>query len=200
MNGVDDPRFTATLDLIRRAGASEIQIRYSGKAEGAEDDVTPRERRLAEALEATRGALHQACLKIGSTDGFRDTFAAAGKALEPADDDPSPVFWMVAARIRFLDGQVGYEVQAALDPATAAVRLAKRIIGGSVCVHCKRGVSVSERWGEAPPDTGDCWYVFDPELETFRRSCEGEAKVGRNEPCLCGSGRKFKHCHGAPHS
>ena len=21
-------------------------------------------------------------------------------------------------------------------------------------------------------------------------------KVGRNEPCLCGSGRKYKHCHG----
>jgi preprotein translocase subunit SecA len=24
-----------------------------------------------------------------------------------------------------------------------------------------------------------------------------ERKVGRNEPCPCGSGRKFKHCHGA---
>ena len=22
------------------------------------------------------------------------------------------------------------------------------------------------------------------------------AKIGRNEPCPCGSGRKFKHCHG----
>jgi uncharacterized protein len=24
-----------------------------------------------------------------------------------------------------------------------------------------------------------------------------EAKVGRNDPCPCGSGRKFKKCHGA---
>lgn len=24
------------------------------------------------------------------------------------------------------------------------------------------------------------------------------AKVGRNEPCPCGSGRKYKRCHGAP--
>jgi preprotein translocase subunit SecA len=24
-----------------------------------------------------------------------------------------------------------------------------------------------------------------------------DRKVGRNEPCPCGSGRKFKHCHGA---
>jgi preprotein translocase subunit SecA len=23
-----------------------------------------------------------------------------------------------------------------------------------------------------------------------------EAKVGRNEPCPCGSGKKYKHCHG----
>jgi preprotein translocase subunit SecA len=22
------------------------------------------------------------------------------------------------------------------------------------------------------------------------------AKVGRNEPCPCGSGKKYKHCHG----
>jgi preprotein translocase subunit SecA len=24
----------------------------------------------------------------------------------------------------------------------------------------------------------------------------GVPKVGRNEPCPCGSGKKFKHCHG----
>jgi len=29
--------------------------------------------------------------------------------------------------------------------------------------------------------------------ETFKRS---EKKVGRNEPCPCGSGKKFKQCHG----
>ena len=26
-----------------------------------------------------------------------------------------------------------------------------------------------------------------------------DAKRGRNDPCTCGSGRKWKHCHGAPH-
>ena len=35
----------------------------------------------------------------------------------------------------------------------------------------------------------------DPEIAgTFVRS---ERKVGRNEPCPCGSGKKFKNCHGA---
>jgi preprotein translocase subunit SecA len=24
----------------------------------------------------------------------------------------------------------------------------------------------------------------------------GERKVGRNDPCPCGSGKKFKQCHG----
>ncbi len=31
-------------------------------------------------------------------------------------------------------------------------------------------------------------------VATVRRAAP---KVGRNEPCPCGSGRKFKHCHGA---
>ncbi len=26
---------------------------------------------------------------------------------------------------------------------------------------------------------------------------DGQRKIGRNEPCPCGSGKKFKHCHGA---
>ncbi len=30
--------------------------------------------------------------------------------------------------------------------------------------------------------------------ETFRRD---QPKVGRNDPCPCGSGKKYKHCHGA---
>jgi preprotein translocase subunit SecA len=25
-----------------------------------------------------------------------------------------------------------------------------------------------------------------------------EKKVGRNDPCPCGSGKKYKHCHGKP--
>jgi preprotein translocase subunit SecA len=23
-------------------------------------------------------------------------------------------------------------------------------------------------------------------------------KIGRNDPCFCGSGKKYKHCHGSP--
>ena len=34
--------------------------------------------------------------------------------------------------------------------------------------------------------------VADP-VSTFVRV---ERKIGRNEPCPCGSGKKYKHCHG----
>ena len=39
----------------------------------------------------------------------------------------------------------------------------------------------------------DCDHEHAPQ-EPFRRSAP---KLGRNDPCHCGSGRKFKKCHGA---
>ena len=42
-----------------------------------------------------------------------------------------------------------------------------------------------ENEGEAPPP------------ESAQPLTRSEPKVGRNEPCPCGSGKKYKHCHGA---
>jgi preprotein translocase subunit SecA len=36
-----------------------------------------------------------------------------------------------------------------------------------------------------------------PTLESAGTFVRSERKVGRNEPCPCGSGKKYKHCHGA---
>jgi preprotein translocase subunit SecA len=36
-----------------------------------------------------------------------------------------------------------------------------------------------------------------PPAESSGTFVRGERKVGRNEPCPCGSGKKYKHCHGA---
>ncbi len=33
----------------------------------------------------------------------------------------------------------------------------------------------------------------DPQAQPYVR---GDRKVGRNEPCPCGSGKKYKQCHG----
>jgi len=36
--------------------------------------------------------------------------------------------------------------------------------------------------------------IVDEDHETYRRN---QPKVGRNDPCPCGSGKKYKQCHGA---
>jgi preprotein translocase subunit SecA len=59
-------------------------------------------------------------------------------------------------------------------------------LGAPPAADGRRGAGVGPLDAPLPP----------PELpgSTFVRS---ERKVGRNEPCPCGSGKKYKHCHGA---
>ncbi len=38
--------------------------------------------------------------------------------------------------------------------------------------------------------------VASPEGQDFRQSARAMPKIGRNETCPCGSGKKYKHCHG----
>ena len=33
--------------------------------------------------------------------------------------------------------------------------------------------------------------------EVGEQTAEPSHKIGRNEPCPCGSGKKYKHCHGS---
>jgi uncharacterized protein len=42
-------------------------------------------------------------------------------------------------------------------------------------------------------DLRDVWKTIGPRVETVRKPAE----PGRNDPCWCGSGKKFKKCHGA---
>jgi uncharacterized protein len=42
-------------------------------------------------------------------------------------------------------------------------------------------------------DLRQLWKSLGPRVETVRK----EAAPGRNDPCPCGSGKKFKKCHGA---
>jgi uncharacterized protein len=51
-----------------------------------------------------------------------------------------------------------------------------------------------ERLPEATQEVYDHLDACRPKAEPIRRDAD---KVGRNDPCPCGSGRKFKRCHGA---
>lgn len=42
-------------------------------------------------------------------------------------------------------------------------------------------------------DLRELWQTMGPKVETIRK----EATPGRNDPCPCGSGKKYKKCHGA---
>ena len=46
----------------------------------------------------------------------------------------------------------------------------------------------------APTETGEVQTLAEPDLK--RSGAEEVPRVGRNDPCPCGSGKKYKHCHG----
>jgi preprotein translocase subunit SecA len=55
----------------------------------------------------------------------------------------------------------------------------------------------------APTDTGEVQSTLDeatarqrPVAAAAMAAAGGMPRVGRNDPCPCGSGKKFKHCHG----
>jgi preprotein translocase subunit SecA len=60
-----------------------------------------------------------------------------------------------------------------------------------------RGESITNVTYSAPSETGDVQTTtaastFEPRMA----SASDVPRVGRNEPCPCGSGKKYKHCHG----
>jgi hypothetical protein len=126
---------------------------------------------------------------------------------DEGESDEQRTVWMAIA-----EWPHGWDAGAGTTPARAAMRLLDQVIDGGACAHCGRPTGVTDHWESGMPlAAAVCWYVFDPETEKFRRSCEGETEgrgtlygmgpegpVGRNDPCPCGSGRKWKKCHGAP--
>ena len=72
------------------------------------------------------------------------------------------------------------ERQARLQRQMRTVHAAPPAIGGGV------------QEAEADPVTGEA--AKPAQATPFVRE---ERKVGRNQPCPCGSGKKYKHCHGA---
>jgi preprotein translocase subunit SecA len=59
-----------------------------------------------------------------------------------------------------------------------------------------RGEAISNVTYSAPTETGEVQTVVDPGTVRLATGADAFARVGRNEACPCGSGKKFKHCHG----
>ena len=62
----------------------------------------------------------------------------------------------------------------------------------------QRGENIANITYTAPTETGDVGAVLDEETVRTRQAMPGAdlPRVGRNEPCPCGSGKKYKQCHG----
>ncbi|MBK8665016.1 MAG: preprotein translocase subunit SecA [Burkholderiales bacterium] len=65
----------------------------------------------------------------------------------------------------------------------------------------QRGERVTNVTYTAPSETGEAETLPEAQLRGAAALGVGAAaavpRVGRNEPCPCGSGKKYKHCHGA---
>jgi preprotein translocase subunit SecA len=106
---------------------------------------------------------------------LREMTTAQLNRVEVAFEPPPP---MEALEVSHADALAYPDraINAAFGPASAAPavsRAAKPVFGAS-------GVDAAETLVREPPE---------------ERAVYG--KVGRNQPCPCGSGKKYKHCHGA---
>lgn len=86
------------------------------------------------------------------------------------EDDGPPVVWYAVAE---WTGNRA-EAAASIHPVRAVLRLCEEVIDGGECTHCRRRTIFAADTDTAFLDEMGCVYAWDPELATFRRSCEGD--------------------------
>lgn len=89
-------------------------------------------------------------------------------------DDVEPTIWLSVCTHN-VNGEKVYDVGAGLNPLQATCRLVDQLVDGAICTHCHKPTGVVHHHEDEPAFAFICWYVYDPELKTFRRSCEGDA-------------------------
>jgi hypothetical protein len=66
------------------------------------------------------------------------------------------------------------------------------IMGDLAVTNFNRKTTLSYR----APSAGEIDFVKDMNMKSFEEPSARVPKVGRNDPCPCGSGKKYKKCHG----
>ena len=101
----------------------------------------------------------------------REAFMLFGQLLDSVKNDVTRVLMNV-------------RVQSAEQMAAAAEQLEER------------AEQIANVTYTAPTETGETETIADAAIAAAARPAGEVARVGRNEPCPCGSGKKYKHCHG----
>jgi len=78
-----------------------------------------------------------------------------------------------------------------IDPSTGEDEMALAMAGAETLARHGIGGAVSTAAAQAAPGA-----IVAPAAERNPNDPTTWGKVGRNEACPCGSGKKFKHCHG----
>lgn len=98
------------------------------------------------------------------------------------DDEQNPIVWVAVAEFSVIDGKItghgkinAHQAGGGLDPLSAIFALCRACLDRrGLCVHCQRNTMFDETFDPQPLSEFYCWYQWDPELKTFRRSCEGD--------------------------
>ena len=116
----------------------------------------------------------------------REAFEMFGAMLEQVKHDTISIL----TRIR-IQGEQDLDDEEERKRAAAAMRF--QHAQASALASPPQGQQPAAGQGQAGPTSGTPAPAPAPRPETFKR--DGR-KVGRNEPCPCGSGKKYKQCHG----
>ena len=73
---------------------------------------------------------------------------------------------------------------------TVRIQTQEEVVHAAEAIE-ERGAGISNVTYTHPSDDGS--VVEEGDVAVL---AEQVPKVGRNEPCPCGSGKKYKHCHG----
>jgi len=84
----------------------------------------------------------------------------------------------------------------AAAPQADALSYAHESLSGSDAIAAAGGNGGADARA-VQPDLASGLVGGTSSVTTGQRTVAAEQKVGRNDPCWCGSGKKFKKCHGA---
>ena len=174
-----------------------------------EAELSPEQARARELIARRQAAINRALAEYGSFDPL---------ILEPDEEDDAEAGGapgLDATTRAILPWVAGFEFAASIFPglgdlgddavATTLARLYRFLPAdgdeeqATVALVAKERPldSLDDAIAEVIACVADLYDLTEPlryQVETVRRAAP---KVGRNDPCPCGSGRKFKHCHGA---
>jgi preprotein translocase subunit SecA len=106
------------------------------------------------------------------------------QAAPPPEQPPAPLPMMAAHKI---------------DPTTGEDEMALALAGAETLARHGIGQATGQTIGQAI-GAAPAAAAGSPLAGTMParnpQDPQSWGKVGRNEPCPCGSGKKFKHCHG----